>query len=148
MTRLGLKTFQAFEIYLLIRRRLVTAGAPQHFPQALHYMVLRVVFVGKALQQSLVARNDPPGLVDGELLHDGDVHGQMQKWVGITELGRVIALRETLWIREQGMVLGMLQRDIDDQLFHPRERLVFTMQAPCAEEYFPHLTAILAEEHD
>ena len=110
-------------------------------------MMLRRVLVGKAREYLLVITADPPGLVDRQLLLDGDVHAEMQERIGLARFRKIIALARRLGMFEKSMIFGVPQDHLHDEFFHALQRLSLAVRAPGAEKYLACLCSILTEKH-
>jgi hypothetical protein len=74
---------------LTIGGQATSLAFPQHDTQAFHDFMMCVVPISLFGSEQVHGLSNAPGLIDGTLLADGQVHGQMQKRVGLTfrELG-------------------------------------------------------------
>ena len=61
----------------------VALALPQHGSQAFHHLMLSVMQIGSFGGEQLYRLSNALGLVDGTLLADGQMHGQMQKRVAL-----------------------------------------------------------------
>src|SRR4030067_2681191 len=125
-------TRQAVEVGLRVRWEASAPGAPQHFSQALHHPGLGGVLVAALAAQARVVQTAARGLIDGELLLNGDVHPHVQGRIGLAQLRQPVAVFAGFGTGEQGGVFGMTQRGGHDELFGALQRLTGAVFAPGA----------------
>lgn len=116
-------------------------GAPDHFAQTVDGDMLGVHGVAVMCQQAAVAFGNPRRLVDGELLGQGQMHRQMQKWIDLAGLGGIVPVAVAVWRVEQGVIFGMGQHDFERRLLRAGKRLPGAIAGPQVEEELANLLA-------
>ena len=72
---------------------------PQHGSQAFHHLVVGIMQAVALSGQQLHRLANASGLIDGALFADGDMHGQMQKRVGLTAVAFVLLGQRRINVR-------------------------------------------------
>jgi len=86
-------------ISLTIGRESAALALPQHVSQAFHHLVVGVMQAVALSGQQLNRLANAAWLVDGALFADGDMHGQMQKRVGLTAVAFVLLGQRRINVR-------------------------------------------------
>ena len=76
----------------------------------------------------------PRRLVDGNLLLNGQVHHQVQEWIGRTLFRQVILLLMLLRIFQHRKIFGMLANELRHQVFERREQFLGAVFSPGLEQ--------------
>src|SRR5450830_857312 len=103
----------AFDIGGTIRWQAAALGVPDDFAQAFHDFVLGFVFGPLALCQGLESFTDAGWLINGNLLADRQMHRQMQEWVGLALLDRVVGFQ-----RGQDLIFAMFAEGFTKEAAH------------------------------
>jgi len=68
-------------------------GLPDHFAETFHQRVQRRVRVAPGGAQPFVVRDDSRGLIDRQLLGDGEMQRQVQERIDVSLLGPIVAVQ-------------------------------------------------------
>ena len=99
---------------MAIGRATIALAFPQHFAQAIHHLVVGIVERIAACGQQFHRLADAGGLVDGALLADRQVHGQVQEGVAAGGVG-------LLHVAQGGVHIGQGRVELR-MFFHPQLR--------------------------
>ena len=122
-----------FHIGAAVQWGLVTLRLPDGFTEAIKHVVECRVAVALATLAGLEGFPDARGLVDGELLLDGQVQGEMQEGVDLAIL-RAEVLQHRLGIFKQGVVLGMMGDQIGSDDLELGQNLAVPVLGPGADK--------------
>src|SRR5690554_6558630 len=134
------------QVFLGIQRGAQALGFPYGFAQCLHDDVGRFMMIASG-KQTLVGSLDSRGLIDGKLLIDRQMHGQMQKRIGPALLHREISIGD-FRVFQVGMVFGMLAHEIHRHGFQRSQHAASLVLVPRLGKKLPHLIARGVEQHD
>ena len=85
---------------------------------------------------------DAGGLVDGQLLLDREVHGQVQERIGAAVLDRVVGLQGRGLVGEVGVVLGVLGDPARGDRGHRVQRRRDALRRVAGAEESPHIRRV------
>ena len=113
----------AVDVGCAVRRATCALAFPHHLAQAFHCFMVRIVQRIALGGQQLNSLPDAAWLVDRALLADGQVHRQVQKWIGFTAFNVVHLVKCRRCVRKIRVVFGMFGQPLACYGFKSFERL-------------------------
>lgn len=127
-----------FDVGQTIKGGVVTLGAPDGFAEGFEDVMQGRMAVAVACLALLEGLADARGLVDGELLFDGQMQGQVQEGIDLAVFGAEIPLHAVGGF-EQGVVFRMVGDQVGADHFHLGEDFTALVLAPGVHKELPGL---------
>ena len=108
--------------------------------------MLELVRTLKAAPQCIVGGANSNRTIGLQLLHDGNVHCHMQKWIGLAALERKITMGRGR-VCKNAMILRMGADNRGDGLLHRFQDGTLALLTPHVDEHSAKLFSLLAENH-
>jgi len=116
--------FQRLQVLVWVGRQATSLALPEHEAKAFHGLVMSQVDRVKLLGQAFNGLSNAPGLINGALLLNAQMHREVQEGIFFAGVWGVAFIQRLLLIAQIAFVFGMLLNPRGGQSLHAVQGLV------------------------